>query len=373
MEAQSVDDKSETITTEVTTPSGTSFLENADSKESPKTENVQQEDQPEGLRHIVSQFFDAAADGLDAADMLNPFMPTVLPEQVQKRDKVEESQAPNINNDLALDMSVNIEDKSQDNKAKLQRLPSGEKSAEMPDEGLFRNNPRTDPPIIREPSQMFDFVAEGIDAFDQKFENIEEEKSEIDGDSVNLPKETQQINEKRTTPELTSSQQASSHDVSLPQPQKSDGKRNHSESSDSGEERETQPKGRKRRDWNSLFGHLSSEAHLQMAKLIPRDRRFYQTSNKLNVTCLVERGDVVSRRNRLLLLARDWYDYILTFGTVYIILGLVSFYTIHLLVFAGFYMAISINCTSSSVMTYSQAFAFSLETATTVRIQSSFK
>ena len=250
-----------------------------------------------------------------------------------------------------------------------------------------------------QPSQQFDYVAEGIDAADALFEEIPE-KSELVEQEPDIHGEemkaflhltsTPQANEillkalapsaskDSATPVAPGPEQlpprtVTTHVSSVPPDldNRDDSDIVESEGEEEEDDREgamAPPRSLAPNKWMTFLKDFTYQTDSRKGKLVLRDRAFYQTSNRMNIECMVEPDDSDSWWGYRKLLALDWFDTFLTYGTGYILAILVAIYTIHLLVFAGFYYAISIHCKSSQQMTFAQAFAFSLETATTVSL-----
>lgn len=101
-------------------------------------------------------------------------------------------------------------------------------------------------------------------------------------------------------------------------------------------------------------------------RLIERTAPFYQSSTRVNSRSSVLEGDYKTLWGYRFVLFRDWFDFMLSFRTSIVILILIVLYTIQLLVWAAFYVAI--DCEESDPpLSFQEAFAFSLETSTTVR------
>jgi hypothetical protein len=119
---------------------------------------------------------------------------------------------------------------------------------------------------------------------------------------------------------------------------------------------------RTKEEWQEIS---QSRTNVRWKRLIERTNPFHQSSWNVNVRCTERPNDYKTRRARWTLLFRDWFDYILSFRTSLLISILAVFYTILLIIWALFYMAI--DCKESAPrLNFQEAFAFSLQTATTV-------
>ncbi|GMI37927.1 hypothetical protein TrCOL_g8819 [Triparma columacea] len=103
-------------------------------------------------------------------------------------------------------------------------------------------------------------------------------------------------------------------------------------------------------------------------RLCVRDLPFHQSSNKLRI-----RNSKRARMGRLL--SEDWFHVFLRLTTIESITYLIVCWTVFILIFAGFYVAADtvqpdVDCgltkNSNEILGFSAAFAFSLETTTTV-------
>lgn len=114
-----------------------------------------------------------------------------------------------------------------------------------------------------------------------------------------------------------------------------------------------------------------------MERLVPRDLPFHQSSNSLRVRHQMLRKNKNNGAGGLRFFhwyIEDWFHVLLRLRTVVSALLFVTIWTGILLLFAGIYVAIdnqnpNEDCglgASGSPIQYNGAFAFSLETATTV-------
>lgn len=128
---------------------------------------------------------------------------------------------------------------------------------------------------------------------------------------------------------------------------------------------------RRRRPSHSNPKHTSSNISSKPIppRVVQRNLPFHQSKNNFAVDHSKQRhGDLWK------LLLQDWFHVILNYPTVYSLLVLLSFWTFMILVFAMIYVVIdhsdpSVNCglgTKENPIQIGPAFAFSLETCTTV-------
>lgn len=92
---------------------------------------------------------------------------------------------------------------------------------------------------------------------------------------------------------------------------------------------------------------------------------FHQSSARVNVKIVETKGDTATRWAKLSLLMGDWFDYMITINTSVVVVVLLLTYTTMLFIWAGFYMSIK-DCLEGGDLSFQEAFAFSLEIATTV-------
>lgn len=102
------------------------------------------------------------------------------------------------------------------------------------------------------------------------------------------------------------------------------------------------------------------------ARLINRNSVFSQANTKVNVHCMPDAADRQICIDLYKLWSLDWFDTLLSLRTSYTILFLSTLYTVQLLIFAGFYQSASDHCDTTQPMDFMQAFGFSLETSITV-------
>ena len=331
------------------------------------------------VRRLESNNFGGASDGLEAADMLNQFKPGLYGSSGNENDEQvkvnDESVADEFFTTGKLPMhhhtsSHHSQEKSSHHSASDDQDSQDEQNdlIRIINEATAENRSLREARLQAATSQMLDLVAEGMDAADAIFDPIAEgESDEMNHEMEQLdPRASSDIGEpiKKSTENNLASEAAREiigqkittreHSVSDKAEEDTD-----IDDDDDGE--------RTPRKWLECFNEFRGEGGAKLkGKLIRRDRAFYQTSNKMNISCTVEEGDFESRCGYWLILLSDWFDTFLKYGTSYIIFILYLIYTVTILVFAGFYYAIAQNCDTSEPMTYSQAFAFSLETATTV-------
>lgn len=105
---------------------------------------------------------------------------------------------------------------------------------------------------------------------------------------------------------------------------------------------------------------------IPVKRLIDRRNTFHQSSDKVNIRIVEHFNDKRVRWARRILFAGDWFDYIVTKPTCTVVTVLISIYSTCLLIWAGFYMAVDFCLEGEENLTFQEAFAFSLETATTV-------
>jgi len=117
---------------------------------------------------------------------------------------------------------------------------------------------------------------------------------------------------------------------------------------------------RNREEWVEISKNRDQE---KTVRLIERRAPFFQSSTLVNVR--YSEHDSRTRWARRYIIFRDWFDYLLSFRTSIVIFFLIIAYTLQLFVWTGFYM--SIDCEESNPpLTAHEAFAFALQTATTV-------
>ena len=100
-------------------------------------------------------------------------------------------------------------------------------------------------------------------------------------------------------------------------------------------------------------------------RIMYRDTVYHQTTGDVNVRYEAHPDDFDVRWAKRRLMFRDWFDRLLGFPTSVIVLAMVSLYTLVLLVWTGIYMHVGDVC-GNVQLSFQAAFAFSLETATTV-------
>ena len=118
-----------------------------------------------------------------------------------------------------------------------------------------------------------------------------------------------------------------------------------------------------------------SQSKVQLPRLIPRDLPYKQSRNQVNIK------NVKLHSHAFPLILLDWFHALLRLPMLTSIPLLLSTWTIAILVFAGIYLRIdrvnkNIDCGLSNpgeIIPWSTAFAFSLETCTTVGCKDAFR
>ena len=122
-------------------------------------------------------------------------------------------------------------------------------------------------------------------------------------------------------------------------------------------------------DENPKVTNPSSLESSGLPRLVLRDRPFFQSGNKLFIQHNKQGFKILK------LLRHNWFHYFLRFPTKWSLLVLMSFWTIVIVIFAGLYMiydradnqvACQLGVSADEPMLFGAAFAFSLETCTTV-------
>jgi hypothetical protein len=321
------------------------------------------------VKRLSSQYFAGASDGLESTDMLNQFKPGLYvstDSDANSKQTASEGEptasTPSVEPRLGRHRTSEAGEASQvnvENNLNSSAL-DGQIASSLEEMNVAEPTVKEVEAQLRSgTSQLFDFVAEGMDAADAIFDPIPEDDNEevADEDDLYQPKLTPESVEA-----VTHAEAENVISRTILKKQTTDREEKSSDSEKDEEDDEVAP-----RNWLNFFKEFRGESGMKTkGKLIRRDRAFYQTSNKMNITCTVEEGDFETRCGYWLILLSDWFDTFLNYGTSYIIFVLIVVYTITIVLFAGFYYAIAQECDSSQAMTFSQAFAFSLETATTV-------
>lgn len=100
-------------------------------------------------------------------------------------------------------------------------------------------------------------------------------------------------------------------------------------------------------------------------RLIERNKPLFQSDWFVNVRCIEREDDIETLWAKRALLFRDWFDYILSIRTSLLILFICFCYTLIIIFWALIYMSIECEETGPR-LGFHEAFAFSVETATTV-------
>jgi len=103
-------------------------------------------------------------------------------------------------------------------------------------------------------------------------------------------------------------------------------------------------------------------------RIFERDLPFYQSSGSVHVNfTFIDRDRAMIWEQRALR-AHDWFDTFAAVNTGALMLAIFLLYTVGVLAWAGLYIGVSAACNDPEVgvMTFQTAFAFSLETSTTV-------
>jgi len=115
--------------------------------------------------------------------------------------------------------------------------------------------------------------------------------------------------------------------------------------------------------WSGVRATLARSA--AAPRILRRDSFYHQSSGHVNIRYVAHPDDSFSwgAKNRLVL--KDWFDRLLALNTLLILFLMCTLYTVMLFVWTGIYMGIGAHCGGVD-LDFQAAFAFSLETATTV-------
>ena len=232
-----------------------------------------------------------------------------------------------------------------------------EESAPEDSENPPNEESNNNPPLVSLPSQLFDNAGDGLDSLDTQ--NVATPFHSDDNASVSSEESLQiQARESQNLDYIAEGLDAEEAEgknfIADDVKSAEDALAVDSDMEDDGTEEKTDE---------------FKEDHLKAVprhRLVPRDLRFHQASEALDIDFIADPDDYMTKRGYRMLKSLDWFDSILAFPTAVTLVLILVTYTIQLLIFAGFYSAAFATCNTTTPMDFSASFAFSLEVALAV-------